>query len=226
MGQSRWSEKDVLDAYTRAWRVREQTGLRDDQTLQDYFVEYVPGHDVLEAGTDERNLWFEAWRNDVPPKKVGRFGLQYSSRLLADDFREIARIVRPSYPDWMDLPPGLRKMSKGWLGSDADGIKMATFDFQASDDIRWLIDRISPIEVNKKGFRKIPVWLDLVEEGYPRVFVGHEPIGFAVTSSQSWSSLTHRRRRGARKVPDGSIQVRVSTDGSAEFRKLRLPVSK
>lgn len=208
-------DASLYEAYSRAWEARVASSSTGEETLLASFAEHAPASEE-----DVRQLLVKAWNHDVPPSKLTSFVVKYTAEHARGAFKEIRDIVR-QYPAWMELPAGLSKVSKGVLGSDADNVKRLDFVFRPALQTNDLLERCEPVEVNSKGFRKIPVWLDLTVDGDAGVLTGTEVIGSTSVPADLRGRIK-AKRLGKRKVPDGSIQLRESDTGAVEFRKLRV----
>jgi hypothetical protein len=188
-----------FEAYSRAWKVAGETGDFCERVLFTAF-DALKGSDSLDSETLESLL--EAWKQRTPPSKLTRLALGQVTESLGDAFKEIADIVRSGYPEWMELPPGVRKVSKGSFGSDALDTRKINLEFTASGPATQTFERCAALdlETSGKGFFKVPVWLD----------------------ETLLASVKPPNLLGKRRVPDGFLKVKPIASGEFEFGRLRV----
>jgi hypothetical protein len=143
---------------------------------------------------------------------------------LGDAFKEIADILRSGYPDWMKLPAGVRKVSRGSFGSDALDVRKSNLQFTPSAQASQTFERCASLdlETNGKGFFKVPVWLDVNGSADVKVMLGSIQVGVTVLDERVLASVKPRKLLGKRRMPDGFLKVKPIASGEFEFGRLRV----
>ncbi len=208
--------RQVLDAYRRAWRFRRATGTDSTSLLDDEWarIGYTPDD-------DERELWLEAWRSAVPPRRLGRFVVRLTGRMLVSGVREVQAVLNdPELPDWLLPPPRYRLLSVGFVRGDVEKRSVPfTPDPEASD----VLDRMRQLRIRKDGHRKVRVWLEPAEDrSRVPVMVGLSRVGWTTLDKAQVRRLRPRPWARVTKVADGHLRFIVSCEGALTSGRLKV----